>query len=458
MKVAVIGLDCATPQLVFDRFHEELPNISRLMREGSYGDLESTHPPITVPAWSAMMSSRDPGELGFYGFRNRRDYSYQGYRLANGLAVDMPRVWDYLGQQGLRSVLLGVPQTYPPRKMVGQSVGCFLTPSTSETYTYPPSLKDEIENVCGGYILDVDDFRTEDKQRIADQIFEMTRRRFKVAKHLVNKREWEYFMMVEMGIDRIHHGFWKYFDPSHPKFEPGNPYEHLIREYYKYVDSEVGEMLSLFDRDTAVMLVSDHGAKSMVGGICVNEWLMKHGYLRLKQVPSVPTPFSKVEIDWEHTTAWADGGYYARLFLNVRGREPQGQVAPGDYERVRERLMDEIAAIEDPSGKNIGSVALRPQELYKVQRGVPPDLIVYFGNLDWRSVGSVGYGSIYTFENDTGPDDANHAQHGIFAMRVPGRVDTGRRLDGLRLYDVAPTILDLYGMQVPPEMQGRVIR
>ena len=120
--------------------------------------------------------------------------------------------------------------------------------------------------------------------------------------------------------------------------------------------------------------------------------------------------------------------------------------------------MAEIAAIEDPSGKNIGSVALRPQELYKVQRGVPPDLIVYFGNLDWRSVGSVGYGSIYTFENDTGPDDANHAQHGIFAMRVPGRVDTGRRLAGLRLYDVAPTILDLYGMQVPPEMQGRVIR
>jgi predicted AlkP superfamily phosphohydrolase/phosphomutase len=217
-------------------------------------------------------------------------------------------------------------------------------------------------------------------------------------------------------------------------------------------------MLSLFDRDTAVLLVSDHGAKSMVGGICVNEWLMKLGYLRLKQVPSVPTPFSKVEIDWEHTTAWADGGYYARLFLNVRGREPQGQVAPGDYETVRERLMAEVAAIEDPSGKNIGSVALRPQELYKVQRGVPPDLIIYFGNLDWRSVGSVGYGSIYTFENDTGPDDANHAQHGIFAMRVPGRVDTGRRLAGLRLYDVAPTILDLYGIPVPPEMQGRVIR
>lgn len=458
MKVAVIGLDCATPQLVFDRFHEELPNISRLMRQGSYGELESTHPPITVPAWSAMMSSRDPGELGFYGFRNRRDYTYQGYRLANGLAVDVPRVWDHLGQQGLRSVLLGVPQTYPPKKMVGESVGCFLTPSTSEPYTYPPSLREEIDNVCGGYILDVDDFRTDDKQRIADHIFEMTRRRFKVAKHLVGKRQWEYFMMVEMGVDRIHHGFWKYFDPTHPKFEPGNRYEHLIREYYKFVDAEVGELMSLFDRDTAVLIVSDHGAKSMVGGICVNEWLIQNGYLRLKHMPTSPTPFSKIEIDWDHTLAWADGGYYARMFLNVRGREPRGQVAPADYEKLRERLMTEIAAIEDPSGKNIGSVALRPQELYKVQRGVPPDLIVYFGNLDWRSVGSVGYGSIYTFENDTGPDDANHAQHGIFAMQVPGREDGGRRLSGLRLYDIAPTVLNLFGLEIPAEMQGRVIQ
>ena len=83
MRIAVIGLDCATPQLVFDQFKSDLPNLSRLMKEGVYGELESAHPPITVPAWSCMMSSRDPGVLGFYGFRNRKDYSYDGYSLAN---------------------------------------------------------------------------------------------------------------------------------------------------------------------------------------------------------------------------------------------------------------------------------------------------------------------------------------------------------------------------------------
>ncbi|WP_337286663.1 alkaline phosphatase family protein [Candidatus Methylomirabilis sp.] len=457
MKVAVLGLDCATPQLVFDQFKGDLPNLSRLMAEGVYGELESTHPPITVPAWSCMMSGRDPGELGCYGFRNRKDYSYNGYSLANSTAIREPLIWDYLQEQGLRSILLGVPQTYPPRPIMGEMVTCFLTPSTQNEYTHPTSLKEEIERVSGGYILDVEDFRTDNKQAILDQIFEMTRRRFRVAKHLIAHHPWDFFMMVEMGVDRIHHGFWKYFDKEHPKYEPGNPFENAIREYYQFVDQEIGEVLSLLGQDCAVMVVSDHGAKKMVGGICFNEWLMKQGYLRLKEIPSKPTPFSKVEIDWDHTLAWGEGGYYGRLFLNVKGREPRGRIEPGEYEKVRDRMIADIQAIEDPAGRMIGSIALRPEDLYRATRGIPPDLVVYFGNLDWRSVGSVGYGSIHTFDNDTGPDDANHAQHGIFILRVPDRTG-GHHHDGLRIYDVAPTILDLFGIPTPEAMHGKMIR
>ena len=455
MRTLVIGLDCAAPDILFGE--DRLTNLRQLMSRGCYGRIESVIPPITVPAWSCMMSSRDPGELGFYGFRNRKDHSYDGYSLANSLAVREPRVWDYLEKQGLRSILLGVPQTYPPRHILGEMVTCFLTPSTQTDYTYPAALKEEIERVSGGYILDVENFRTDDKQAILDQIFEMTRRRFRVAKHLITRHPWDFFMMVEMGVDRIHHGFWKYFDREHPKHEPGNPFENAIRDYYRYVDREVGEIVSLLGRDCAVLVVSDHGAKRMVGGICFNEWLMAKGYLRLKELPSRPTPFSQVEIDWDHTLAWGDGGYYGRLFLNVKGREPRGQIEPGDYETVRARLVAEIQAIEDPAGRNIGSVALRPEEIYRARGGVPPDLIVYFGNLDWRSVGSVGYRSIYTFDNDTGPDDANHAQHGIFTLRMPGRTG-GRQVSGLRIYDVAPTVLHLFGIPVPEEMQGNIIR
>ena len=92
----------------------------------------------------------------------------------------------------------------------------------------------------------------------------------------------------------------------------------------------------------------------------------------------------------------------------------------------------------------------------KVNR-VSPDLVVIFGDLRWRSVGTVGSDSIHTFENDTGPDDANHSQQGIFIMRAPG-FQGGRELDGLRLVDCGPTVLDLLGQPVPAGMIGQAIR
>jgi predicted AlkP superfamily phosphohydrolase/phosphomutase len=180
--------------------------------------------------------------------------------------------------------------------------------------------------------------------------------------------------------------------------------------------------------------------------------------LALKEYPVKPMPINQVEIDWSRTKAWGDGGYYGRLFMNVRGREPQGIVDPADYEKVRDDLVAGIEAIADPQGRNIGSRAYRPQDLYREVRNVAPDLLVYFGNLDWRSIGTVGSRSIHTFENDTGRDDANHDWHGIFVMKTPdGSAQPKGEQQALRLYDVAPTVLRLLGMEPPPHMIGRSI-
>ncbi len=93
MKVFVIGLDCAEPTLVFERWRHHLPNLSRLMDAGSYGQLTSTIPAITVPAWASMLSSKDPGELGVYGFRNRADHTYENMNIATSKVVKVDRVW-----------------------------------------------------------------------------------------------------------------------------------------------------------------------------------------------------------------------------------------------------------------------------------------------------------------------------------------------------------------------------
>ncbi len=454
MKVFVIGIDCGEPSLVLDRWRESLPNLGRLMAEGTYGELTSTIPAITVPAWASMLSSQDPGQLGFYGFRNRADYSYERMTIATARSIKVPRVWNLLSQAGKQVVVAGVPQTYPVEPVNGCLISSFLTPSTQSQYTHPPELKAEIEGLLTGeYMFDVPQFRTENKDHLLAQIYQMSDRHNQVVKHLMVTKPWDFFMHVDMGVDRMHHGFWKFFDSSHPKHVPGNPYENAIRDYYIHLDRQIGERLALLDDETAVLVVSDHGAKPMVGGICFNEWLKQQGYLVLDHQPPGIVPLEKCEVNWQKTVAWGSGGYYARLFMNVKGREPEGVVDPQDYERVRDELIARIAAITDPDGNNIGSVAFKPQDIYAEVNNIAPDLIVYFGDLSWRSLGSLGFDSIYTFENDTGPDDANHAQQGLYIYRHPRKQGQGR---GPRrhLMDVAPTVLDLAGVDVPPAMRG----
>jgi predicted AlkP superfamily phosphohydrolase/phosphomutase len=263
-------------------------------------------------------------------------------------------------------------------------------------------------------------------------------------------------MMVEMGPDRLHHAFWRFFDPGHRLYERGNPFEDVVRQYYLALDAEVGRTVDALPADASVLLVSDHGAKRMVGAVCINEFLIREGYLALKQYPAKPTRLVADMVDWDKTLAWGDGGYYARVFLNIEGREPRGRIAPGDVARVRSELKQKLEALGDETGRPIGTRVFFPEEVYRTCRGVPPDLIVYLGDLDWRSAGTVGGGKVHMFENDTGPDDANHAQEGVLVWHNRGRAPS--HPDGrFSIYDVAPSILDFYSIAPPAEMIGRVI-
>ena len=399
------------------------------------------------------MSSKDPGALGFYGFRNRADWSYDGLVFATSDRVGEDRLWDILSRAGHHCVVLGVPQTYPPRPLNGEMVSCFLTPSTESRYTYPPELRDEIREVVGEYMVDVPDYRTDDRPRLLRDIGEMTRRRFRLARHLRDTRPWQFFMMVEMGPDRLHHGFWRFYDHDHPDYVPGNAYEQAFRDYYRALDGELASLIEPLGEDDAVVVVSDHGAQPMLGGILVNEWLMREGYLRLVEPPAEPTPIGGCQIDWDATRVWADGGYYSRVFLNVAGREPRGIVPLAEVEALRDELIAGLEALGDEQGRPIGTRVHRPEDLYQVVNGFPPDLICYFGDLSWRAIGSVGSGRIHTRENDTGPDDANHAKLGIAILAGPGM--PAELPQSASLYDIAPTVLQALGLPVPADMRGR---
>ncbi|MEL7316874.1 MAG: alkaline phosphatase family protein [Cyanobacteria bacterium J06559_3] len=456
-RLLIIGLDCMEPSLVFERWQQDLPNLSRLMAQGSYGRLESSIPAITVPAWSCMMTGRDPGELGIYGFRNRRDRDYHSMGISDGRAVKFPRLWDLLGEAGWKVAALSVPGTSPPYSVNGSLVSCFLTPGVEAPFTHPLELATQIRAWFPDFMMDVPNFRSDDKALILENLYKLCDQRFTLAEKLIARDALDFLMLVDMGVDRIHHAFWKPMDPAHPQYEADSLFAEAIHDYYVHVDQRVGELLRGCDDDTAVLVVSDHGAQPLMGGICINEWLIANGYLTLQEAPTEPMSLDKVAVDWTQTRVWGAGGYYARIFLNVKGREPEGTVVMADYEVLREELTAKLTQLTTPDGAPLPVKVFKPQEIYQKVRGRAPDLIVYFDDLAWRSVGSVGIGGLYTVENDTGPDDANHAPFGLMIFHDPRSPQNGKVLQGATLYDILPTFLHRYNLPAPGTLRGRVL-
>lgn len=443
-KLVVIGLDCVPPKLVFDLWKEELPNLSRLIDHGTWGNLRSSTPPITVPAWMCMVTGKDPGQLGIYGFRERDGNSYTKSRIADSSYVKEKTVWDIVGQLGKKSIILGVPPTYPPKKINGVLVSDFLTPSTKHTYTYPKNIAQEIKNVVGEYLLDTK-FRTEDRKHLLKEISLMTKKRFKVANYLLKHKPWDFFMMVEIGTDRIHHAYWKYFDATHRAHDPHNQFKDAILNYYRLIDKQIGQLLKEIPKETIVLVVSDHGAKKMDGAFCINEWLIQEGYLVLNKYPNTVMPLEEADVNWSRTRAWAWGGYYGRVFLNVKGRDPEGLIEKNQFEKERTTLMKKLKSVTDEKGNPLKNSITTPERLYKKVNGNPSDIFTIFGDLAWRAAGTIGHKTLWIFDNDTGPDDAVHDWDGIFIMYDPQHPKS-RHVKGMVLYDVASIILSKFGI------------
>jgi predicted AlkP superfamily phosphohydrolase/phosphomutase len=192
----------------------------------------------------------------------------------------------------------------------------------------------------------------------------------------------------------------------------------------------------------------------MRGAFCINQWLAAEGYLAFAQAPESGISLEKAAVDWPRTRAWGWGGYYARIFFNVRGREPHGVISPDRLGDERRELTKRLKRLRDPGGRLMDTKVFTPSDLYAEARGDAPDLLVYLDDLSWRSAGTVGWPSVYLAENDTGPDDAVHAQQGIFILYDP-RHEYGQQLTGLRIVDVAPTLLRLLDAAVPADLSGR---
>ncbi|MEM1418117.1 MAG: alkaline phosphatase family protein [Myxococcota bacterium] len=452
VRALVLGLDCVPPSLAFERWADAMPVLQSLRERGRSGPLRSSSPPITVPAWACMTTGRDPGELGLYGFRNLPPERGYTLKLAGARDLRVKRVWEHVGDAGHRVAALFVPPSNPPRPVNGVALGCFLS-APGAPWAFPRRLEAELEGRFGEFRPDVRDFRNGDEARILAELDAMTAQHFAIARAVIAEQAPALTMAVMIGPDRLHHAFWHHLDPASPGYRPGNPWEAEARAYYARLDAQLGRLVATFEAEAGdeglVLVVSDHGARALEGAVAVNELLRAKGWQVWRREPDGITPLRDV-VDWSRTRAWAEGGYYARVFLNVAGREPEGVVPPERYEASRRELAELLRSVPGPKGPLPARVD-RPEEVYGETRGEPPDLMVYFADLAYRALGTVGHGGVLAAGDDRGVDGCNHAWDGIYVAAGP-RVRAGAAPGAI--VDVAPTILDAFGVARPPRMRG----
>ncbi len=421
MRLLVFALDGA-PYDVFSRLFDELPNIAELRDGGRWGTLRAVDPPITVPAWASMFTGKDPGELGIYGFRHLKRGTYEGY-VVTSQNLKERFFWE---SEGLRSIVIGLPPGYPPRRY-GIWISDFYTPDTNRQWTYPPSIAGEITGSVGDYVFDVP-YRTDRKEEAYRALVDMTLKRWRAARMLMEKYPWDVFVLHEIGTDRLHHLYQKYFDPEHPQYVPGSPYEAYLEEYYRLVDGLVGDLVKTAKRrwgdGVAIAVLSDHGNQAQRGVFAINMWLADEGYLHFRSEPARGEDIERADVDWKRTQLWAWGGYYARIFVNKAGREPQGIVTEEEYWDLLHDFKRKVRTLKCPWG-HVESQVYRPQELYRAVNGDYPDLIVYLDKVRVRPVQTLGYETYWLSENDRGPDDSLHSFDGIYILNPhePGKRD-----------------------------------
>ena len=242
------------------------------------------------------------------------------------------------------------------------------------------------------------------------------------VEYLATRKQWDIFIHVEISVDRAHHAFWRYFDKTHPRYEHHPEYSKVVPEVYRRIDEWFEKLHRKLPRDTVIVIVSDHGIKAMKGAFLLNQWLIEQGYLKLKVDPAGLKPGTDLRedmVDWEHTIAWAWGGYYSRVFINLKGREKKGAIEPKYYEETLEQLRRDLEKIKGPSNEQWLNKAYRPAEIYPEVNGDPPDLMLYLDDLWWRPAGTLGWPTNYLEENDRGPDDAVHDWHGVYTVYDP---------------------------------------
>lgn len=467
----VIGLDGACWPLINDWVEEgDLPNIKKLRDDGLYGDLESSVPPITCPAWKCYSTGKNPGKLGVYWW-NEIDFENKQIRPAYAGKFKSKEIWDYLNELGLKTGIIGMPLTFPPKKVDGFMISGGLDAGT-KNYAYPKEIERYLDEI--GYKVHPEKVfagKIRSSGLEVEEILNIIEAKFDIAEELIDKYNVHFLQITSFYINSpLQHFFYK-DDP--------------VKRAWKIVDQKIGR---ISDRFNYVLIMSDHGTSELDKNVYLNAWLKREGYLKRQKTISdtlkdygvtiqrvanildsikLKNFLSKIEffrnlgekLPEDSGLRRGLGGESTLEGINWNKTKaialPQGPVYIVDkknYEKIREEIIEKLKGLKDPeTKKNFFQDVYKREDIYSGEYlDKAPDILALDSDCYHNRGGLL-------LNNITGTSEwkGNNAKYGIFLINGPD-VNKGRRIDNFTIYDLAPLILKLFDIEIPKELDGDV--
>ena len=411
----------------------DLPNLARVFETGSAVEMTSSHPDVSAVAWTSINTGKNPGKHGIYGFYDRKPGT-TSIEIMGSPHVKAQTVWELVSEAGRRAIAINVPLSYPPQRINGLVISDFLAPSLAKA-VYPTRFLPYLEQL--GYRIDTDPQAARQSLDAFVEDFKITaERRAEAVLHAMSEEAWDLCMVVFMETDRLHHFMWQYMEEDDPTYGP------KFLDCYRQIDALAGKILGRLTQEDELIILSDHGFTTLKREVYLNVWLEQQGFLSF-------TGASKgLESLAPATQAFAlDPG---RIYVNLRGREPGGNVAPGDVPALLETLRSGLAGLADPeSGEPMVREVFTADEIYRgPERGRAPDLLV---------TGRDGYDIKGTFEAEAltgrGKLVGMHKYDNATLFVRSRRMDVARA----SVRDVLPTACALLGIDCPLDVDGQSV-
>ncbi len=307
-----------------------------------------------------------------------------------------------------------------------------------------------------------------DEQAFLDDLFRAFDDRAQVILHEIDSKRFDLVIGVIEATDRVQHMFWRFIDPTHPMYDAGQAakWGDAIERVYRRADQLTGEVLKRVSPDTAVLVVSDHGFHSFKYGVNLNTWLVDNGYIARPGAALGDKNLNDLfggggqfweNVDWSRTRAYSIG--LGQVYFNLRGRESQGIVRPGeDYKRLSDELAAKLLTMTDPkTGQHLVSAVYKRDDMFSGPfLANAPDLQVGFVDgyrVSWQtSLGGTPTGLLYPNMRKWSGDHCSFDY-----QTIPGALLSNRKLAGehARIIDIAPTVLKFFGLDIPQEIDGK---